>query len=356
MGRVPLPEVAEHHIYAAHPEDLIDHKPIIHAPTPRKPAKSLSSLSRGATPTATPAPAPPKPAHTPYHRRVPESPSPDLKKIHSIRTRTTSYPEKPPMSPSEKPPRSPPDERRQRAGERRGSKSSDRSGSSNSTESASKRNVYRPAEGWTSLEMPGNTDPSVPAKDARPSKGILKPGPVRRPSEVQLHWQLLPYHKATSKALLFFDVTQNPNLIRDQTDARAPRQLSALQMEKPAATVSLTTMPIRVDGLGDWEFVASNPGGLSCKDVYDEIYHALNKPLKPREKAGLSAEVIREAREALDMRSRKSTSGISAKIRSDGIARIDLLQQRCIFMGIKRDPENNYWVLQLGKDPSLLSR
>lgn len=176
MGRIPLPDIENEEKYGSSgsEESLeVHHPPTILAPTPRKPTKSLSSLSRGATPhlpsrpDTTTVPSPPLKKYHPNHVMDGRSASssPELKKI----SRSTPT-EKPPRSPAEKPPRSPHERKERSSGERRGSRSSE-----SSRGSQDKPHVYRPADGHKSLEMPGNTSPTLPSKDAQPSKGILKP-------------------------------------------------------------------------------------------------------------------------------------------------------------------------------------
>ena len=171
MGKIPLPEIEDNYSPTSTSSASSENEPIvILAPTPRRPRKSLTALTRGTTPYPPPYTSS---APTPVLKQQPQqhldrflSPSPELKK--SIRH--TPAPEKPRMSPSEKPPRSPQEKQEK---ERRGSRSSGTS--SRASQDKSNASVYRPPEGHRSLEMPGNTNPTLPAKDAQPGKPILKP-------------------------------------------------------------------------------------------------------------------------------------------------------------------------------------
>lgn len=173
--------------------------------------------------------------------------------------------------------------------------------------------------------------------------------PVRRPSEVSLHWQLLPHELARKQ--LYFDVVNHPMFIRDHTNPRYPTKHSDQEMEKPAANVSFTSMHIRISCLEHWIIYSSNPGGLSCRDVFDAIHDTLKVPLTEEEQAKLippNSESLRDAQRACARRCKTSPGGISGRLIKDGILRVDLLGKRTIFMGLKQDHENRYWVLELG--------
>ncbi|KAH8091012.1 hypothetical protein BXZ70DRAFT_489241 [Cristinia sonorae] len=122
-------------------------------------------------------------------------------------------------------------------------------------------------------------------------------------------------------------------------------------MEKPVSESVMTKMPIHVKGFEDWMITASNPGGLSCRDVFEAIYRGFQIPLTEEEHAKLippKSERLREAQKHYRRRCKTSAGGISGRLEKAGIMRIDVLGDQTVFMGLRQDPEDRFWVLELG--------
>lgn len=179
----------------------------------------------------------------------------------------------------------------------------------------------------------------------------------RRPSETGLHWQLIPYDPARSKKHFYFDVKDRPTAIIDvsSSDRYTRSTISDEELSKPAAETRCTSMTIRINIplFDDWLIEASNPGGLCCGHVFKAIHDSLRTPLTREERTRLlppGSERLRKAQEAFELRCCKSAVEISARQQKNGMLRIDLLGERTIFNGIKRDLNDVNWVLELGTD------
>ncbi|KZT65841.1 hypothetical protein DAEQUDRAFT_497326 [Daedalea quercina L-15889] len=190
----------------------------------------------------------------------------------------------------------------------------------------------------------------VPVKAVR--KGILKPTPPPKP--VTLHWQLLPYDAARSKKLVYFNIANPPAMIRDHT-RMPPVSLPQAEMEKPAAEIPLTEMQIRCSQLPHWDIVVNpaGPGGIRCIDVYRAIYETFQKELSETERDHYIPSGRRRQCEAAWRKRCKEAPGLPEVNLKKGMCRIDLLEGRTIFMGLRRpvptdDKPDRVWVLELG--------
>ncbi|KZT09173.1 uncharacterized protein LAESUDRAFT_541747 [Laetiporus sulphureus 93-53] len=193
------------------------------------------------------------------------------------------------------------------------------------------------------------SDTSTPAK---PLKGILKPAPPLQP--VTLHWQLLPFDPAWSKKKIYFDVARPVHFIRDHTHM-PPVALTDFDLLKPASEVPLTKMDIRCSQLPHWDIFVkpSIPGGIRCIDVYDAIYQTFHCKLTTIEKDYYIPSERRTRCEAQFRRRCRESPALEAVELRDGMRRVDLLEGRTIFMGLRRpvdtdDKPDSYWVLDLG--------
>ncbi|KAF9816362.1 hypothetical protein IEO21_04115 [Rhodonia placenta] len=298
MGRVELPDVGEGDVYYISTTDTS----VI--------GKDWSSDSEGSSSPRSPI-APWRRPLTPQPnglkpRRRPSAPQPDS-----------------PLSP------------------RRGSSSSQTEGrkpiSRSSTPRVEDRGCSRSATPQPGLsQVTERSSSPVPAKSV--PKGILKPAPPPQP--VTLHWQLLPYETPKSKKKLYFDVAHPPHLIRDHSHM-PPVVLHSADMGKLASEIPLTEMNIRCSQLPHWdiEVSPSRPGGVRCFDVFQAIYETFHWRLARCEAA---------------FRARcKATPGLHDVELSHGMRRVDILEGRTIFMGLRRpipsdDKPDRYWVLELG--------
>ncbi|KAH9936486.1 uncharacterized protein B0H18DRAFT_950751 [Fomitopsis serialis] len=190
----------------------------------------------------------------------------------------------------------------------------------------------------------------VPVKAAR--KGILKPSPPPKP--VTLHWQLLPYEPGRSKKLIYFNVAYPPGLVRDHT-RMPPVSLHQSEMEKQAAEIPLGEMQIRCSQLPHWDVIVSpvGPGGVRCIDVYRAIYETFQKELSETERDHYIPHGRRQHCEAAWRKRCKEAPGLPEVNLKKGMCRIDLLEGRTIFMGLRRpvptdDKPDRVWVLELG--------
>lgn len=312
MGRVELPDVGEGDVYYISTTDTS----VI--------GKDWSSDSEGSSSPRSPI-APWRRPLTPQPnglkpRRRPSAPQPDS-----------------PLSP------------------RRGSSSSQTEGrkpiSRSSTPRVEDRGCSRSATPQPGLsQVTERSSSPVPAKSV--PKGILKPAPPPQP--VTLHWQLLPYETPKSKKKLYFDVAHPPHLIRDHSHM-PPVVLHSADMEKLASEIPLTEMNIRCSQLPHWdiEVSPSRPGGVRCFDVFQAIYETFHCVLSPTEK-DYYIPTGRLARCEAAFRARcKATPGLRDVELSHGMRRVDILEGRTIFMGLRRpipsdDKPDRYWVLELG--------
>ncbi|KAI0947409.1 hypothetical protein AcW1_007643 [Taiwanofungus camphoratus] len=185
-----------------------------------------------------------------------------------------------------------------------------------------------------------------------PLKGILKRPPLPQP--VTLHWQLLPHDPSRSKKLIYFDVAQDVSFIRDHSNM-PPLALKASDMEKPAAEIPLNEMSIRCTQLPHWDIHVSRsgPSGVRCLDVYRAIFETFHPPLTDAERElYLPAERRTRCEEQFRKRCKASPGLYDYELRL-GMRRVDLLEGRTIFMGLRRpmdtdDKPDRYWVLELG--------
>ncbi|KAH9949812.1 hypothetical protein B0H21DRAFT_67595 [Amylocystis lapponica] len=204
-------------------------------------------------------------------------------------------------------------------------------------------------------ERCASTPPEKP-----PLKGILKHVPP--PPPVTLHWQLLPYDPRQSKKKIFFDVAYEVHFIRDHTTT-PPVSLNRSEMEKPAAAVPLTEMTIRCPQLRHWDVHVTRASGVRCVDVYRAIYETFHHTLSPVEREWYlpkDAAGLARCEENFQKRCRTSP-GLSEFERRQGMRRVDLLEGRRVFMGLRRprdadDKPDSYWVLELGLPNPRVSR
>ena len=174
------------------------------------------------------------------------------------------------------------------------------------------------------------------------------------PKPVTLHWQLLPYNPARSKKLLYFNVAHPPSLIRDHT-RMPPVPLAQAEMEKLAAEIPLSEMEIRCSQLPHWDIIVkpAGPGGVRCIDVYRAIHETFQKELSETERDHYIPAGRRKQCEAAWRKRCKEAPGLPEVHLKKGMCRIDLLEGRTIFMGLRRpvptdDKPDRVWVLELG--------
>ncbi|PCH39822.1 hypothetical protein WOLCODRAFT_136510 [Wolfiporia cocos MD-104 SS10] len=190
---------------------------------------------------------------------------------------------------------------------------------------------------------------SYSSSSAKPAlKGILKPAPPLQP--MTLHWQLLPYDPAHSKKLIYFDIARDVSFIRDHTRL-PPTRLAPDDLAKAAAEIPLTLMKLRCAQIPHWDIVAqpTGPGGVRCVDVFRAIHDMFRRPLSETEKEFYILPERRARCEQAFRRRCRESPGCDA----DGMRRVDLLEGRTIFMGLRRPVESDgkpdeYWVLELG--------
>lgn len=174
------------------------------------------------------------------------------------------------------------------------------------------------------------------------------------PKPVTLHWQLLPYDPARSKKLLYFNVAHPPALIRDHT-RMPPVPLPQAETEKLAAEIPLSEMEIRCSQLPHWDIIVkpAGPGGVRCIDVYRAIHETFQKELSETERDHYIPAGRRKQCEAAWRKRCKEAPGLPEVHLKKGMCRIDLLEGRTIFMGLRRpvpmdDKPDRVWVLELG--------
>lgn len=156
------------------------------------------------------------------------------------------------------------------------------------------------------------------------------------------------------KKKIWFDIGNDEHYIRDHT-TMPPVSLPRAEMEKPAAAAGLTQMTIRVPALAHWDVHVARPAGIRCIDVYHAIWETFNTVLSPVE---CERWIPRDpaARKRWDEhwhRRCRASPGLSEVERRNGKRRVDLLEGRRIFMGLRRPLEedgkpDSYWVLELG--------
>jgi hypothetical protein len=174
------------------------------------------------------------------------------------------------------------------------------------------------------------------------------------PTDAELHWQLLQHDPARGKPRLYFDVSQEPALIR--VFHKYMRPLMPDDKHKLAASVPLTHMTIRCAPLplAAWDIrVRRHDGGsLRCMDVFEAIYESLSTPLSDAEKGQWTQEYLDSCEPVFKARC-KASAALTDWEERQGLRRVDLLKGRTRFMGIARaSPGKNYWVLHLDRQRS----
>lgn len=165
---------------------------------------------------------------------------------------------------------------------------------------------------------------------------------------------MLPYDPARSKKLLYFNVAHPPTLIRDHT-RMPPVLLPQSEVEKLASEIPLSEMEIRCSQLPHWDIIVkrAGPGGIRCIDVYRAIYETFQRELSETERDYYTPAGRRKQCEAAWRKRCKEAPGLLEVHLKKGMCRIDLLEGRTIFMGLRRpvptdDKPDRVWVLELG--------
>ncbi|KAA1469605.1 hypothetical protein DENSPDRAFT_849001 [Dentipellis sp. KUC8613] len=187
-----------------------------------------------------------------------------------------------------------------------------------------------------------------------PLRGAPTP-PVPAPPAA-LHWKLLPFSYPKRKARVSFDVRFHAEHI-DLIDAVARTQrrpLTVTERKKPASEPALHEMTIRCAELPEWPvYVARGGAGITCIDVFREIYEQLSIVLTNPERR-MHADRLRGAHAAFEERCRRA----SMLEREKGYRRFDLLAGKSYFGGLdwvapSKEFPDGYWALLLSSKDEL---
>jgi len=137
--------------------------------------------------------------------------------------------------------------------------------------------------------------------------------------------------------------------VRDSSTV--PRQpLSDTDLNKRAANISLTQMTIICTQLPHWHVTVENSAGITCRDVFEGIQKTFHVALTDAER---EEHVPKKRRVKCDeefKRRCKANPGLTEYNSKKGMMRVDLLEGKRIFMGLKRpqDGTEAHWVLEFG--------
>jgi hypothetical protein len=174
------------------------------------------------------------------------------------------------------------------------------------------------------------------------------PGEPPFPWECDLNFFLK--HRSVGLYPLLFDITQETSRIVFLPPQGQTIHAWPADMAHPASQPFITHMPICA--LADdtapvfpWPFTVYNPDGISCADVFEEVFLNFNQPVSQEEyetwtkmrqdnAAGTYYQRIR--------RSQESTGG-------HGLRRVDYLGGRVMFRGLEPSPEKDgTWIMFTG--------
>lgn len=171
---------------------------------------------------------------------------------------------------------------------------------------------------------------------------------------VKLHWQLLPHNsnpRCIGKAQLHFDITLPVTHLCKRTATEAySLPLSRSELSKPVADEPLQEMTIECEYLPKWYIRIRRPTGISCCDVFEEIfrtYHHVLSDDECSELEGYPRDHRSRVKAAFKARCAESPSLFDYE-ESQGYRRVDLLKGRTIFLGLTQPKPSSNWFLKLG--------
>lgn len=177
----------------------------------------------------------------------------------------------------------------------------------------------------------------------------IAPAEMVAPSQVSLHWRLLPFDRRLSKKKILFDIMKDIEHARECT----PRERSRMKgsdLDKSATSgTTLTEMHIRYPPHPQWTIKVTNSNGITCRDVYKAIYHHFQITLSASDKkVYITKDKRKSCEDAFNARCRVDP-GLDDYVRKQGMRRVDMLEGKTFFRGLTRPVDDKqHWVLELG--------
>jgi hypothetical protein len=159
---------------------------------------------------------------------------------------------------------------------------------------------------------------------------------------ISLSWPLVDYNrrKRSRTPRLYFDIGFDP---REPLNVKVDRggcytTITSDERSQPVSThCKLTKMTILCPGLlAMWPVKVRRAEGITCFDVFLEIYETFHQVLTPAEKALIPRDFFNQKFEDEFKMRCKECPRISKVERKKGYRRVDLLRGRRIFQGVER--------------------
>jgi len=181
--------------------------------------------------------------------------------------------------------------------------------------------------------------------------------PMKQEPPLTVHWQLINFYQRSMAQFppLRFDLASD---FRDERnmcflDTYPCRRMTDKDLVKPATDVK--SMAVACDDLpkwADWFVYVHTPKddasvvSVRCIDVFKAIHDTYNKRLTEGEIARLSAKEKAQCEKWFAKRCEKS-AGLEEYNRKKGMKRVDFLQGKTFFDGLRFDEQRSIWVMHL---------
>lgn len=180
--------------------------------------------------------------------------------------------------------------------------------------------------------------------------------PMKQEQPVALHWQLINFYQRNTAQQwppLHFDIAADFDDEKNMCflDTYPQRRMTDKDLGKPATDV--TSMAVACDELPKWadwyvyvHAPKDDPVSVRCIDVFKAIHDTYNKRMTEGEIARLSAKEKALCGKWFAKRCEKN-SGLEEYNRRKGMRRVDFLQGKTFFDGLRFDERRSLWVMNL---------
>jgi len=205
---------------------------------------------------------------------------------------------------------------------------------------------------------PGNASSRCSSAKLKPLKPVnVTTAPMKQEPPLTVHWQLINFYQRNMAHFppLRFDLASDFDDERNMCflDTYPHRRMTNKDLVKAATDVK--SMAVACDDLpkwADWYVYVNTPKddpsvqSVRCIDVFKAIHDTYNKRMTEGEIARLSAKDKAQCEKWFTKRCGKS-AGLEEYNRKKGVKRIDLLQGKTFFDGLRFDEDRSLWVMHL---------
>jgi hypothetical protein len=183
---------------------------------------------------------------------------------------------------------------------------------------------------------PSSSPPHTPPRRPLPETHLHTPtSPANSsptPSSPPIRTFMSNHPSTSSLPRLIYDVRDSPSRALSGTSAAEASFISATELAVPVTNPPVPFIRLLCRRF-PWEVIVRNSGGVTCGDVLQAVYNTLNQPITPNE----WWIVKDEDREIAMTASLRNCARSPARVKSEGVKRVDWLGLHTAMRGVGRD-------------------